>query len=112
MSDHPADQSTRDIPPDVLSAADVASMTVDRMLRGLPVALVAMAYRHGRDDAAGGPPDLSDVTLRMTAKAAHNIRPGVSVPSALAVIEALLVLGWRPPPAGKADTPEPPEPCS
>ncbi|MET0416020.1 MAG: hypothetical protein ABW022_08370, partial [Actinoplanes sp.] len=67
------------------------------------VTLVSVAYRRGRDDAAGGAPDMSEATLRLTAKAVHDARPGVSVPSAYAVIQSLLVLGWRPPP-GPAKT--------
>lgn len=99
MTDHPADDYTRDIPPDVLSMGDRARMRIEELLGGAPVTLVTLAYRRGRDDAAGGPPDMSEASLRLTAKAVHNARPGVSVPSAYAVIQALLVLGWRPPPA-------------
>ncbi len=98
MTTHPADDSTRDIPPDVLSMGDRARMRIEELLGGAPVALVTMAYRRGRDDASGAPPDMSDAALRLTAQAVHNARPGVSVPSAYAVIQSLLVLGWRPPP--------------
>jgi hypothetical protein len=105
--EHPADASARDIPPDVLSIADIASLNVARMLGSLPVSLVAMAYRRGRDDAAGGTPDMSDAALRLTAKAVHSIRPGVEQHAALAVIQSLLVLGWRPPPGPAEPTAEP-----
>jgi hypothetical protein len=100
---HPADSGTRDIPPDVLSIADRARMRIDQLLGGAPMALVAAAYRRGRDDAAGGAPDLSDAALSLTAKAVNSARPGVETHTARATIEALLVLGWRPPPAATAD---------
>lgn len=99
---HPADASPRDIPPDVLTAADITAMNVQRLLGGLPLDLVSMAYRRGRDDGAGGPADMSEAALRVTAKAVSKVRPGVAANTALAVIESLLVLGWRPPPAGPA----------
>jgi hypothetical protein len=99
---HPADESTRDIPPDVLAIGDRARMRIEELLGGAPIALVAMAYRRGRDDASGGAPDMSDAAMRLTARAVHGVRPGVSQPSAYAVIQSLLVLGWRPPPAAPA----------
>jgi hypothetical protein len=99
---HPADSSTRDIPPDVLSMGDRARMRIEELLGGAPTALVTMAYRRGRDDAAGGTPDMSDAALRLTARAVNAARPGVETHHALAVIESLLVLGWRPPPAAPA----------
>lgn len=95
---HPADSSTRDIPPDVLHAADMVRMTVDQLLNGMPVALATRAYRRGRDDATGGTPDMSEAALKLTAKAVHGVRPGVEAHVAYAVIQSLLVLGWRPPP--------------
>ncbi len=103
---HPADDFTRDIPPDVLAMGDRARIRMEELLGGAPVALVAVAYRRGRDDAAGGVPDMSDAALRLTAKAVHNVRPGVSVPSAYAVIQSLLALGWRPPPGPSEANPE------
>lgn len=103
---HPADDGTRDIPPDVLAVGDRARMRMEELLGGAPIALVAMAYRRGRDDALGGAPDMSDASLRLTAKAVHGVRPGVSVPSAYAVTQALLALGWRPPPTPPARRPD------
>lgn len=97
--EHPADLSTRDIPPDVLAIGDRARMRIEELLGGAPVALVAAAYRRGRDDALGGAPDLSSAALVLTARAVHAARPGVDAGQARAVIEALLTLGWRPPPA-------------
>lgn len=93
---------TRDVPPDVLSAADLVSIQIERLLAGFPVTLAAMAYRRGRDDAAGGAADISHAALSLTAKAVNRIRPGVEPNAALAVMQALLALGWRPPPAADA----------
>jgi hypothetical protein len=97
---HPANSSTRDVPPEVLAIGDRARMRIEELLGGAPIALVVSAYRRGRDDAAGGPPDMSEAALKMTAKAVHDVRPGVEVHVAYAVIQSLLTLGWRPPPQG------------
>jgi hypothetical protein len=104
-TEHPADSSTRDIPPDVMAMGDRARMRMEELLGGAPTALVAMAYRRGRDDSAGGPPDLSEASLRLAARSVNAARPGVSIPAAYGAIEALLVLGWRPPPAGRTEAP-------
>lgn len=101
---------TRDVPPDVLSAADRVSLQIERLLARFPVTLAAMAYRRGRDDAAGGPADISHAALSLTAKAVNNIRPGVEPNTALAVMQALLALGWRPPPQAGAAEPVPADP--
>jgi hypothetical protein len=104
MSDHPADNFTRDIPPDVLAIGDRARMRIEELLGGAPIALVATAYRRGRDDAAGGPPDMSETALKLTARAVHGVRPGIEVHEAYAVIRSLLALGWRPPPGSTKAT--------
>lgn len=41
--------------------------------------------------------DLSDLALRHAATKVRAARPGVEPQTALAVIQALVVLGWRPP---------------
>lgn len=48
--------------------------------------------------------DMSDLALRHAATKVRAIRPGVEPETALAVIRALLVLGWRPQPAPVADS--------
>ncbi len=97
----------RDVPPDVLYAADHVMLTVGRMLASVPEQLVVQAYRRGREDGAGGPSGVSEATLKLTAKAVNRIRPGVETHTALAVIESLLVLGWLPPAQPKPQSDEP-----
>lgn len=93
--------SPRDVPPDVLFAADQVMLSVGRMLASVPENLVVQAYRRGREDGAGGPPDVSEASLKLAAKAVNQVRPGVETNKAYATIQALLVLGWSPPPQPK-----------
>lgn len=44
-------------------------------------------------------PDLSDLALRLAATKVRAARPGVEPQTALAVVEVLVAMGWRPPSA-------------